>query len=354
MPGRPRSWTDDDLIRAVEESTTISEVLRRLGLSKGGASLATIRRRILELGLDSPTFLQDARSQAWASPPDDGVAQAGVTASWTEEELRWAVATATSMREVLQRLGYTASGSRWSLAKAQITALDLDVSHFGRFARRTAAAHPPRTGDRPRTWSDDDLRMAVADATSVAGVIRLLGLKVGGSVYLMIKERMTALRLDTSHFTGQGWSRGMKVTCNPGRPLDEILVANSTYRSTAALRRRLLKEGLLEPRCARCGIVEWNGEAAPLQLDHINGDRRDHRLENLRLLCPNCHAQTDTWCGKNKGRYRERDEHVPLPQGPLTERVDVHLSNRCAFGREGSSPSGPTIQLTFGDLDRLD
>lgn len=53
----------------------------------------------------------------------------------------------------------------------------------------------------------------------------------------------------------------------------------------------------------RCGISEWNGVPAPLQLDHVNGDRRDNRLENLRILCPNCHAQTDTWCGRNMGRH---------------------------------------------------
>jgi heterodisulfide reductase subunit B len=59
-------------------------------------------------------------------------------------------------------------------------------------------------------------------------------------------------------------------------------------------------EGLKEHKCECCGIIEWNGKPAPIELDHINGNRRDNSLDNLRVLCPNCHAQTDTYRGKNK------------------------------------------------------
>jgi hypothetical protein len=75
---------------------------------------------------------------------------------------------------------------------------------------------------------------------------------------------------------------------------------DSTYTDNAALRRRLIKAGLKDGRCERCGLDSWMGEPLPLALDHINGDHTDNRLQNLRILCPNCHALTDTWCSRNR------------------------------------------------------
>ena len=347
--GRPRAWTDDDLIAAVAASTTLTEVLECLGLSKGGGSLTLVRRRMLALGLDTPQILRQARSEKWMAEPDDDVAHAPTSGRWTEAELRMAVVASTSMRGVMDYLGYGAGGGAWSTAKAQILDLGLDTSHFSGHRVKRYEPLPRLVGAqrRTRSWTDADLREAVAVSQSIAGVIRHMNLKVGGSVYVVIKERIAALRLDTSHFNGKAWSRGRSVTCWAGRPLDEILVEDSDYHTTSSLRKRLLKEGLKEARCEGCGGTEWMGQPIPLQLDHINGDRRDNRLENLRLLCPNCHSQTETWCGKNRGRYAGGP-------GVRDGRADMHLSNRCAERREGSNPSGPTEQLTFGDLDALD
>jgi 5-methylcytosine-specific restriction endonuclease McrA len=79
---------------------------------------------------------------------------------------------------------------------------------------------------------------------------------------------------------------------------EEVFVVGPIVSGTW-LKKRLLKEGLIEDRCEICGLVEWMGRRLALQIDHINGDRRDNRVENLRLLCPNCHSQTDTYCGRN-------------------------------------------------------
>ena len=87
----------------------------------------------------------------------------------------------------------------------------------------------------------------------------------------------------------------------------------------------------------------------PLQLDHVNGDRRDNRLENLRILCPNCHALTDTWCGRNIGRTATLD-----PPASVVELADTQDSSPCAERREGSTPSRGTTQLHFGDLIGFD
>ena len=351
--GRPRSWTDEDLIAAVAASSTLTEVLARLGLSKGGGSLTLVRRRMLALGLDAPDVLRHARSTKWAADPGDAVAQAPVAGRWTDDELRMAVVASTSMRQVLERLGYGGSGGAWTAAKAQILDLGLDTSHFS--LQKPRLARPKEVHKGRRSWSDLDLRNAVEESRSIAGVIRALNLKVGGSVYPMIQQRIRELDLDTSHFTGRGWSKGQSVTCSPGRPLDEILVENSTYTSTATLKKRLVKEGLLPPRCGVCGLTEWRGSAISLQLDHINGRRSDNRLENLRLLCPNCHSQTETWCGRNIGKTRSAGS-MSAPAS-VAKLAYARASRSRAERHEGSSPSRGTthcIQLTFGDLGALD
>jgi 5-methylcytosine-specific restriction endonuclease McrA len=83
-------------------------------------------------------------------------------------------------------------------------------------------------------------------------------------------------------------------------PTNEILEGNHPYYQTLKLKKRLVKEGIKENRCEICDITEWNNKPISMQLDHIDGNSHNHKLENLRMTCPNCHSQTDTYCGKNK------------------------------------------------------
>ena len=93
-------------------------------------------------------------------------------------------------------------------------------------------------------------------------------------------------------FTGIG--SGKKID------LQEILEGKHPSYQTLKLKKRLIKENILENVCLSCGIDDWQGKEISLHLDHIDGNNHNHALSNLRLLCPNCHSQTDTWCGKNK------------------------------------------------------
>ena len=84
-------------------------------------------------------------------------------------------------------------------------------------------------------------------------------------------------------------------------PLIEILNGDHPTYQTRRLKQRLIQEGMLDEVCVECGVgTTYNEKALTLELDHINGDPRDHRLNNVRLLCPNCHSQTPTFRGRNK------------------------------------------------------
>jgi hypothetical protein len=104
-------------------------------------------------------------------------------------------------------------------------------------------------------------------------------------------------------FSMSAWSDAIKrgdVTPRPrATPAGELLSGNRPA-SRGQLKRRLIAEGLKSPRCERCGITEWRGRALSIALHHINGDGLDNRLENLALLCPNCHAQTPNFSGRNR------------------------------------------------------
>jgi hypothetical protein len=161
---------------------------------------------------------------------------------------------------------------------------------------------------------DETLYQAVKNSRSIREVLLQVGLNETGSAYRVFKKRVKILGIDTSHFLGQGHLKGKSHDWAPKIPLKKILVKNSTYNNTVALKNRLIKEGLLKNRC-ECGLESiWNGKPITLQLDHINGHYDDNRITNLRILCPNCHSQTETFAGKNQsGGHDGSRTHTVLP-----------------------------------------
>ncbi len=153
---------------------------------------------------------------------------------------------------------------------------------------------------RNRGYTDEQIIQAVKDNKSIAGVLKQVGLKPAGGNYLLMRTRIESMGLSTSHFTGKGWSRGKNF--GPRKTLEEIL--ESSGYSSHSIKLRLLKEGIFEKKCYCCGLVSWQGVPIPLELEHKDGNRRNNKLENLTLLCPNCHALTPTYRGKNIGSYK--------------------------------------------------
>lgn len=145
--------------------------------------------------------------------------------------------------------------------------------------------------------SDDDFRALVAESDSYTACLKSLGLSgKGGTSSKLLKARITSLQICIAHFKGAWSKRSIKYS------LEEILVSGSAYTNISKLKRRLVREGALSYCCAVCSNTgEWMSKPLVLQLDHINGVYNDHRLENLRFLCPNCHTQTETFSGRNKG-----------------------------------------------------
>jgi len=154
-------------------------------------------------------------------------------------------------------------------------------------------------------YTEEVLRDAVSHSVSYVGVLRYLGVPEAGGSHTHISRTIKRLGIDTSHFTGQAWRRGLPSDRRktPGERL--VLRAPGSPRENGERLRRAMVELGIAYVCASCGNRgTWLFEPMTLHVDHINGLYYDNRPENLRFLCPNCHAVTPTHAGKNKVRLR--------------------------------------------------
>lgn len=150
----------------------------------------------------------------------------------------------------------------------------------------------------------EEYEEAIKKSKSIAEALRNLGLIDRGGNYKIIKNACSKYGIDMSHFYGQGWNKGLKFKPKQAEETINLLKENCYYQSYK-LKKRLLDEGFKEHKCECCGNSEWNGKPIALEIHHINGDSTDNRIENIQILCPNCHAQTDNYRGRNKSATRE-------------------------------------------------
>jgi 5-methylcytosine-specific restriction endonuclease McrA len=139
------------------------------------------------------------------------------------------------------------------------------------------------------TKTDEEIIEAADTAASVTQAATSLGMQYG-----TFRKHAIRLGVFNPNQSGKGLTKN-----TPSIPLSEILDGKHPQYQSNKLRKRLLKEQVKEHKCEACGLAEWLGDPIPLEVDHINGNPTDHRLANLKILCPNCHAKTDTYRGKN-------------------------------------------------------
>jgi Zn finger protein HypA/HybF involved in hydrogenase expression len=182
----------------------------------------------------------------------------------------------------------------------------------------------------------------VASSQSIREVAHRLGYKESGGIYKLLKIAFLKYAVDTSHFTGKLWNHS-RFRENDERinrsaektqaPWSEVFCYGSPYKNIYLL-RRLILAGKKQYRCENCGINEWDGRPLRLQVHHLNGDNLDNREDNLKVLCPNCHSQTDTYsCGmrenskKNKWWQNLSRPHSPIGKRRILEVDEVGDSN---------------------------
>jgi hypothetical protein len=231
---------------------------------------------------------------------------------YTREQATEAISESDSWANALRRLGISPRGKNFATIRKWAAIWEIDSNHLPPYRPRRVA---------PR-FSEAEARVAIAASRSWSEALRRLDYCPTGGNPRTLQKWAARWGISTSHFdSGAASTAGLRW--RPRTPLEEILVQGSTY-SRSSLKERLYEEGLKQPICELCGQGEnWHGRRMSMILDHINGIRDDNRLENLRIVCPNCAATLDTHCGR-KHPLRLEPRHCERCGAPFQPKYRDH------------------------------
>lgn len=159
-------------------------------------------------------------------------------------------------------------------------------------------------------YTKELLEENVKGCYSFAELCRRLRLAPEGSNPKTLRRKMDEFGVDYSHFTGKAWNKNPSNPVYKGKYLAKLCEHSSLNSSNA--KNLVYKLGLKENKCEICGITEWLGKPIVCELHHINGDSTDNRIENLQILCPNCHSQTDNFRSRNRSKGNEHQDEKSL------------------------------------------
>lgn len=182
-------------------------------------------------------------------------------------------------------------------------------------------------------YTPEELQNLLDTSNGYMDVLRKIGLHNVGGNHNTLKRIVQEYGLDISKMEenrSKLYARNAKKTHEMIKyDLQDILSGKYPYYSSYNLAKRLVKEGIKEYKCEICGISEWNDKPISLQLDHKDGNHQNNCLENLRLLCPNCHSQTDTYAGKSsKRKQEEKDIQMDKPKTRKNKNLEKKNSKK--------------------------
>lgn len=213
-----------------------------------------------------------------------------------EDFFRLHLKEARSVSDLLERLNLKIHFENRKNINNRLARMGSEADHL---SGKNGVRKRRRTSIIWTSLTNEDFTRLVENNFSVSAVLKVLGLVSRGSNFRSFQERVDFLKINTSHFTANRDKSSQRIA------LEDIIFHNlhPQYKSSH-LKKRLLDAKLKENKCEICNITEWNGKPISLHLDHINGDNGNNHLSNLRILCPNCHSQTDTFGARNKKTLR--------------------------------------------------